>query len=461
MDKKVEKFPLWGQLLYSSGNVGYTIADRIWVTFMLYFFLPPAESGMPNLISNEKFWGFLTIAGVVTLFGRVVDAIADPLVATWSDRSRAKRGRRKVFLIYGGFPLMAASFLLFFPPVYGESIINAVYMAFWLGVLLFFFTVYVTPWLALIPELSHNNKERMNIVTMQGAFSMVGVVIVMIGGFALWGVLENIGLEKVSAFHITILILAVIGLIFCYIAIIPINEERYCQSVPSDVGLIDSLVMTFKNWPFIPYLMGTVSMWFCLNIVSSMTAYYVTVLLGKTEAFTSVAFAGLFGVALIFFPVINLVSRVIRKKTIMIIALAIFGIFSSLLYFLGTDVLIVSPDIQAYIIFSIMGIPVSVLLMVPNAMISDLAEYDAINTGTKREAMYFGAQGLAQKINLGISTLVLGYLLTLGKDVANPIGVKLSGPVAGVICIIGLIMFIIYPEKKIYKVVEDNRKEDG
>ncbi len=457
MKKKVVKFPLSGQLLYSSGNVGFTIADRIWVTFMLYFFLPPAETGMPNLISNKTFWGVLTIAGVVTLFGRIVDAIADPLVATWSDRSRSKRGRRRVFLIYGGFPLMAASFMLFFPPVYGESILNAVYMAFWLGVLLFFFTVYVTPWLALIPELSHSNKERMNIVTMQGVFSMIGVVIVMIGGFALWGVLENTGLEKVSAFHITILILAIIGVIFCYISIIPIDEERYCQAVPSDVGLIDSLVMTFKNLPFIPYLLGTMSMWFCLNIVSSMTAYYVTVLLGKEEAFTSVAFAGLFGVALIFFPVINMVSRFIKKKTIMIISLVIFGICSFLLYYLGTETLIVSSNLQAYIIFATMGIPVSALLMVPNAMISDLAEYDAIKTGSKREAMYFGAQGLGQKINLGISTLILGYLLSFGKDVANPLGVKLSGPVSGVVCIIGIIMFIIYPEKKIFKVVEENR----
>ncbi len=45
MKKKVERFPLWGQILYSSGYIGFTIADRIWVTFMLYFYLPPERIG--------------------------------------------------------------------------------------------------------------------------------------------------------------------------------------------------------------------------------------------------------------------------------------------------------------------------------------------------------------------------------------------------------------------------------
>lgn len=460
MKKNVEKFPLWGQFLYSSGYVGISIADRIWVTFMLYFFLPPAESGMPELISNKTFLGILTVAGLVTIFGRVVDSVFDPIVATWSDRSKSKLGRRKVFLLYGGLPLMAAAVLLFFPPSAEAGIANTIYMAVMLGILLFFFTFYVVPWLALIPEISHTDRERMNIVTMQAVFSLLGVVIVMIGGFMLWGVLEGGGMEKSTALKATIIVLGIIGLIFCYVSIIPINEKRYCDSVPSEVGLFESLKLTFKNTPFIWYLFGTICLWFALNMVSSAATYYVTVLIHKGEEFGSVVFGAVFGVALVFFPIINFTSRYIAKKVIMIFGLIIFAIASFFIYFLGTDVLPFSPVQQAFIIFGLIGIPVSALLVVPNAMISDLAEYDSIKTGTKREGMYFGAQGLLQKINLGISTAILAYLFAAyGKDVADPMGVKLSGPVTAVVCVIGIIIYMFYPEKKIMSTLEEERSK--
>ena len=457
MKRLAEKFPLWGQILYSSGYVGISISDRIWVTFMLYFYLPPAESGMPELISNKTFLGFFTVAGLVTIFGRIVDSIADPLIATWSDRSTSRLGRRRIFLIIGGLPLMAFSVLLFFPPSSEAGTANALYMALMLGLLLFFFTYYVTPWLALIPELSHTDSERVNIVTMQAAFSLLGVVIVMIGGYALWGALESGGMDKSSALQIAIVIMGCIGLIFCYLSIIPINERRYCASVPSEVGLTESIKLTFANKPFILYLFGTICLWFALNTVSQTATYYVTVLLHRPESFATVVFGSVFGVALIFFPIINIASRHITKKVIMIIGLAIFAVFASLLYFLGTET-ILPPIHQAFLIFCFIGIPVSVLLVIPNAMISDLAEYDAINTGSKREAMYFGAQGLLQKINLGISTLILAFLFSsFGKDLARPLGVKLSGPIAGIVCIIGIVLFIFYPEKRIMSTLEEKR----
>jgi len=267
-------------------------------------------------------------------------------------------------------------------------------------------------------------------------------------------------MDKSTALQVTIGILAFLGLIFCYIAVIPINEKRYCDSVPSDIGLMDSLKLTLKNKPFLIYLVATICLWFALNIISQSATYYVTVLLGKEEAFATVIFGAVFGSALVFFPILSFLNRFISKKAIMVLTTLIFVIFAPLTYYLGTDVLILDPVVQAYIIFAFMGIPISALLAIPNAMISDLAEYDAITTGSKREGMYFGAQGLFQKINLGISTLILGYLFaTFGKDIANPLGVKLSGIVVGVVCLIGTILYMLYPEKDVLAVVEKHRSE--
>ncbi len=462
MKKRIEKFPLWGKIFYSSGSAGFSIADRVWVSFMLYFYLPPIESGMPELISNKTFWGFLTVAGVVTVFGRIVDAVADPLIGYWSDRSRSRLGRRKAFLLYGGLPMMVALGLIFFPPAKEASIVNAVYLALMLGLTLFFFTVYVLPYLALIAELSHNESERINLVTIQAVFNLVGVIVVMILGYILWGMLEKSGMEKAAALKVTVVVLCAVGLIFCYLAVIPIDEKRYCDTTPSQIGLFQSLKETFTNKAFITYIIGTLAFWFGLNIVSQTATYYVTVLLGKEEAFSGVIFGAVFGVALVFFFIINIVSQKIGKKAVLIAGLSIFSVSNALIYFLGTETLILPPMVQAFIIFGLIGVPVSVLLLVPNAMLADVAEYDAIITGSKREAMCFSAQGFLEKINLGVSTLVLTFLFSqFGKDVASPLGVKLSGPIAGVVCLLGVIGYIFYPEKRVNSVLEKHRREKG
>jgi len=166
-----------------------------------------------------------------------------------------------------------------------------------------------------------------------------------------------------------------------------------------------------------------------------------------------------FGVALVFFPITNIASRLVGKKVVMSVAIVLFAVCNALIYFLGTDVLILAPVTQGLLIFGLIGIPVSALLLVPNAMIADIAEYDAILTGSRREAMCFSAQGFLEKINLGTSALVLAFLLSrFGKDLATPLGVKLSGPVAAAVCLVGLVGFILYPERRVMDVLEAHRK---
>jgi len=83
-------------------------------------------------------------------------------------------GEGVFFLIIGGFPLAISTVLIFFPPVDHTSFINGIYLAIVFGLYFFFFTIYVVPYLALIPELGHNEKTRIGITTAQGYFSLIG-----------------------------------------------------------------------------------------------------------------------------------------------------------------------------------------------------------------------------------------------------------------------------------------------
>nr|QNO54710.1 hypothetical protein PDBAIGND_00016 [Methanosarcinales archaeon ANME-1 ERB7] len=118
--------------LYNLSTAGWVLLDSIWLTFAIAFLLPPKEKvaeGMIPFISNERFLGIITVLGAVMLFGRIIDAVADPLVASWTDRSTSRFGRRKFFLIIGGLPLAVSTVLIFFPPTPYTSFINGIYLA--------------------------------------------------------------------------------------------------------------------------------------------------------------------------------------------------------------------------------------------------------------------------------------------------------------------------------------------
>jgi GPH family glycoside/pentoside/hexuronide:cation symporter len=111
--------------LYNLSTAGWVLLDSIWLTFFIAFLLPPKErvaEGMIPFISNDRFFGIITVLGAVMLFGRIIDAIADPLVAYWTDRSTSRFGRRRFFLIIGGLPLAISTVLIFFPPVAHTSL---------------------------------------------------------------------------------------------------------------------------------------------------------------------------------------------------------------------------------------------------------------------------------------------------------------------------------------------------
>ena len=248
--------------LYNLSTAGWTLLDSIWLTFYVAFLLPPREKiieGMIPFISNERFFGIITLLGIVMILGRIVDAIADPIVAFWSDRSRSKYGRRRVFMMVGGLPLAISTVLIFYPPIPDTSCINAVYLAVIFGSYFFFFTVYVTPYLALIPELGHTEKKRIDITTAQGYFSIIGSAIVMIGGpLLLTYFMKNN--HSIEAYRKMVICLSAIGTLLLYSAVFSVDEKKFSNAFLSNVSMTESFRNTIKKTPFIIYLIANMSL---------------------------------------------------------------------------------------------------------------------------------------------------------------------------------------------------------
>jgi GPH family glycoside/pentoside/hexuronide:cation symporter len=444
-----QKLSLFHKLSYATGQAGNVLNDTLITGWLLYFYLPPAatEADAITLIPSTLL-GFVPTMLFLSVLARGFDSFWDPFVANWSDRSQHRFGRRRIFMLIGAAPLAASAALVFFPPDAASSTLNVVFLGVVMLAYYALFSVYVAPYLALLPELAPDPKENVVISTMQAAAALVGAMIVLNGGPVLIQMLA--GADTPAAKHeatpTVAVLLAVMSFCLMALPVAAIDEKKL---VHADVGpkstmtFVQSILSTLRDRAFLPYVIGSTLFFFGFNIVRSALPYYVEVLMEKPLEFQGVASIAVFGVAFVSFPLVGVVSARVGKRPVMIFGAVWLGILMALLAF-------VSGPVMGCLVLGGAGVAISILLAVPNAILSDICNANALRTGQRREGMFFGAQGLFQKLNLGLSTGLLALLLDgLGRTVENPLGVQLSGPMAAVALLGSAVCFWQYPEKKI------------
>ena len=249
--------------------------------------------------------------------------------------------------------------------------------------------------------------------------------------------------------RLTFVALSAVATVFMLIPVWTIDERRYCDSVPSEVPLFKSLKQTFSNREFLVFTVSDMLYFLALTILTTGLMYYVTVLLGLEESFYSLLFILMGLGSFILYPLVNFLAKKFGKKKILVVAFAFFIVAFILPFFLGMDFITLDPKIQGYILVAIVAFPLAAFGILPNVIVADIAEYDAARTGSRREGIYFGARTFMSKVGQMISMLVFGWVLTFGKDAGNDLGVRISGPIGAAFCLLGLVFFTMYNEKKI------------
>lgn len=142
--------------------------------YLIYFYQPSKASGIPDLIPQGRLvLGVLTIIGMIKAVGHIIDAVTDPLIAAGSDKSKNKDGRRIPLMKKAAIPFGLCALLIFFVPLNRVSGFNAAWIAaFMWGY--YFFTLYMIPHNALIPELIQDGPVRVNAYTISSFFFVTG-----------------------------------------------------------------------------------------------------------------------------------------------------------------------------------------------------------------------------------------------------------------------------------------------
>ena len=446
------KLTLPRQIAYACGQAGNVLGESLIATFLLVLYLPPGSTGEQTVSwLPELAFGLIGAMAFVNIMARGIDTFLDPMVANWSDRNTSKLGRRRLFMLIGAAPLCLMTALAFLPPDEAATDVNVVWLAVILTAYYALFSVYVGPYLALLPEIAPEKKLNVRVSTMMAAFALVGALVAINGGGIMISILgEATVVQKQHSIQTTVIILSVVAFVLLMVPVVFIPETkmvvRQAGAEASHAGVVESMKRTFADKAFVPYVLGYTLFSFGFNIVRSALPYFVTVLM--VEKSDSPAPIAMFGVAAVAFPVVAIAASRLGKRPVMLFGCVWLALSLAGFWFVDNSTL-------GMMALGCCGVGVSIFLAVPNTMISDIANANALRSGERREAMFFGAQGFLQKVNLGISTGVLAWLLDFGRSVDNPMGVKLAGPVAGAVLLVAAVCFWRYPEKRILQELAD------
>jgi len=115
--------------------------------------------------------------GMIFFLAKCWDAISDPVVGYWSDRTRSPIGRRRSWMLGSILPVGLFSVMLWAPPVALEGAALVGWLS--VGVVGFYtaFTIFVVPHMALGAELSSDTRERNRIFGVRQVAVSVGMLL--------------------------------------------------------------------------------------------------------------------------------------------------------------------------------------------------------------------------------------------------------------------------------------------
>jgi GPH family glycoside/pentoside/hexuronide:cation symporter len=431
---------------FALGSLGYGLGDRLVVAVLIYFYLPPDDSGLPELVPAAWF-------SAAMIVGRIVDTLADPIVGHASDRSRARLGRRRAFLAAGILPMIGFPLAAFFPPAAPGSAANGLWLAAMLVGYFTFFTIYVAPYLALVPEIATTQQERVGLLTLLAVVGIPGAIF----GFS-WSAGIDLGrahgLDGHASIRAIALATSALALALCLLPIAVVDERRFGRPLHAELSFREALLGTLRNRPFRIYLGAQLLFIFGVNLLAPILPYIAEVVLGRSPGFAMQLGVAAMGATLVAYPaVMRVVGRVGPKRTL-VGAVSLFGLALLPLGLLAPDRPGGPGDARnlAVVFGSLVAIGAAAapFYVVPGVIIGQLVDADAARTGSYRSAMFFGVQGLVTKWMYGVSSATLaGLFAWFGKSAAEPGGVLLAGPVAGVACLVAAALYTLYPEREV------------
>ena len=433
--------------------------------YLLYFFQPTAKSGLPHILPENKFLGFITIMAFITAIGKIVDAVTDPIVASLSDKCTHKSGRRMPFLRYAALPYALSVLLIFYAPFEQGSFLNAIWVGFFLVAYYTAYTFFFIPRNALVPEIIPDAKVRVGYYGISTVFFM-GSSSFMYAATLFVDMLKNAGLSPLWAWRTVFTVFTLIGIVCLLLSAFAFNEKDYVEeNVKPKESLLKSFVLVLRNKDFVIFSLGDLFSGVSMAFFQTAMLYYITMLLNVPESQSFLVMLCAIAVAICLFPFIIKISRKFNKKLPLVIASVVFTVVFGFIYF-GDKIAALAPGNELFIGLAmgvVVSFPFAAINILPQSVASDIIQCDSLENGVNREGIFSAVKTFIEKIASAIAMMGVSSILAIGASQGESVGlsgVKLTGVFAGGFSLLSLIFFMLYNDKKVTALIEKHRKGD-
>lgn len=454
-------------IIFAIGQLGWSILGGIINTWLVTYYMPTSDdmaAGAVNMIKPGYIIIGLTILGIITAISRLFDAVTDPLIASLSDRSKNKRGRRIPFMQYSAIPFAVITVLLFITPVHGVSTINVVWVSVFIILFYLFMTMYCTPYNALISEFGKTQEDRMFISTAI-SFTYFAGTLLAYTPFLFGGMLREVVHSYDWGYRICFIVLAAIALAAMLLPTFLLNEKEFVNSEPSKSNMFKSLTATFKNRDFRTFVGSDLMYWIGLTLFQTGLPFFVNVSMGLDKGFTTYFMGGMTVLSACFYPMVSGLVRKYGKKKLTI--LGFLGLAAAYLSVGLANVITAVPGwIFGVVTCLIAAFPMALLGIIPQSIVADVAEAEGVTTGENREGMFFAARTFAMKLGQSIAMLAFTSLAIIGASqtveneiTASPVGLAIVAAAAIVFCVLGAVILMLYDEKKVMNTISHKSEQ--
>jgi GPH family glycoside/pentoside/hexuronide:cation symporter len=430
-----QKLSMGLKFKYGLADLGFALITSA-IQFFLLFYYTDVAGINPAL------------AGVALMVGKLTwDALNDPLFGYWSDRTKSRFGRRRIFMVIGALPLGIAACIMFSLPkgLTGAAAFFAVLLSFWLVDT--FHTMTTTPYYALTPELTRDYNERASLTSIRMIFSVLGYILGAALTTILAGIFQGLGLNLQQAWSATGAVFGAVALTTTIITTFSVKENPELAGEPSRLPPIKAVFTTFKNRPFIILMIAFILSSFSFTVLTALVAYFLTYQLKMADQVSFVLLVMLVMIGIFLVPAKMVSDRINKGPTYAL------GLFIASLAVMTSFFFPHAPTPLIYLVAVIAGIGFSTQWVCPWSMLPDVVEFDEKMTGERREGIYYGLWAFLTKFTSALGVAVSGWALGLFGYVPNVeqtthalFGIRLFfAVVPAVVILVSLPLLIWYP----------------
>jgi GPH family glycoside/pentoside/hexuronide:cation symporter len=392
--------------------------------WLLYYYAPPKDAHLPTLLPSLLVGAILTLAGVIA-------ALDGVLVGYFSDRTRSRWGRRIPYIVLGA-PLWSIFFILLFtPPPDAGRAATAVYLFFVVEAVALFSAITVTPYEALLPEMAGDSGERVRLEAAKVYLGVAGTAIGLVGSDAL---------KDAFGFKTMAVAFAGFALICQYVSIGGVWGRAKRSRIPAEIGLREAL----RNRSF-RVLVGSVVLFsLAFQLLETDVPFYVHAVVGTHSWLGStLLLAVAIAAAVVSVPLFSRLARRTSKRHAylmsMLAAAAAFPLLAVAGLLPG-----IPPSVQIIVVGALIGAPIGAHFLFPVPLTADVVDDDSATTKLRREGTLLGASSFVQGTATSLAPLLVVLLRLLGDTRGHTLGVRLVGPLGGLLIFAAYLLFRTY-----------------